>query len=360
MPHKIAYFISPHGYGHAARASAVMAAIQMRDASIQFEIFTRVPRWFFAESLAGPFGYHALLTDIGLVQKTSLEEDLPETIRRLDDFLPFNPQQINNLARQVNRLECSLVMCDIAPMGIAVAKAAGVPSVLVENFTWDWIYQGYTSHRKQLQPHIDYLQPLFATADYHIQTEPVCLPRPADLTTTPIGRKVRNTAGQIRARLGLSNGAKMVMMTMGGMNWDYSFLERLERLGDIYLVAAGNSGQTEHRGNLISLARNSGIFHPDLVNASSAIIGKTGYSTLAEVYQAGIPFGYISRQMFREAPVLETFIQTRMAGLPFTEAQLQNGDWLRKVPELLALPRTPPPSANGAGQVARFICNLLS
>ena len=135
---RIAYFITPHGYGHAARASAVMAAIQQSDSAIRFEIFTQVPRWFFQDSLSGPFGYHPILTDIGLVQKTSLAEDMPETVKRLDAFLPFDAGSIQDLAKQINQLECQLVLCDIAPMGIAVAGEVSIPSVLIENFTWEY------------------------------------------------------------------------------------------------------------------------------------------------------------------------------------------------------------------------------
>ncbi|NIO06707.1 MAG: hypothetical protein GTO40_01480, partial [Deltaproteobacteria bacterium] len=97
--HRIAYFITPHGYGHAARASAVMAAIQQRTPKVRFEIFTQVPRWFFQDSLSEPFGYHPLLTDIGLAQKTALSEDIPETLNRLDDLLPFDAPLIQDLAR---------------------------------------------------------------------------------------------------------------------------------------------------------------------------------------------------------------------------------------------------------------------
>ena len=119
--YRIAYFISPHGYGHAARASAVMQALHELDSKIRFEIFTKVPRWFFEQSLVGAFGYHSLLTDIGLAQKTPLLEDLPETIRRLEKLLPFEASHMAELAHLLHRLECQLVICDIAAMGIAVA-----------------------------------------------------------------------------------------------------------------------------------------------------------------------------------------------------------------------------------------------
>ena len=49
---RIAVFISPHGYGHASRAAAVMAALADLDAAVEFEIFTTVPPWFFRDSLS--------------------------------------------------------------------------------------------------------------------------------------------------------------------------------------------------------------------------------------------------------------------------------------------------------------------
>ena len=136
----LAFFISSHGYGHAARAAAIMAALQTRHLALRFEIFTQVPRWVFDISLTGPFTYHTALTDVGLVQTSPLVEDLPQTAKRLNDFLPFDEARVAELAAQVSERQCAAALCDISPLGIAVARAAGIPSVLIENFTWDWIY----------------------------------------------------------------------------------------------------------------------------------------------------------------------------------------------------------------------------
>src|SRR2546430_2106058 len=37
----------------------------------------------------------------------------------------------------------ALVIADVPPLGISAAHAAGIPSVIVSNFTWDWIYAYY-------------------------------------------------------------------------------------------------------------------------------------------------------------------------------------------------------------------------
>lgn len=95
---RIAYFISPHGYGHAARASAVMEAVYEIDPEIEFDIFTNVPSWFFENSLSRKFEYYSVLTDIGLVQKNPFEVDLSETLGRLNHFFPLDSTRTRNLA----------------------------------------------------------------------------------------------------------------------------------------------------------------------------------------------------------------------------------------------------------------------
>ena len=214
-PH-IAYFISPHGFGHAARACAVMGAIGELDPAIAFDIFTTVPRRFFDQSLDAPFTYEPLLTDIGFVQKTPLLVDLPETVRRLDDFFPVDQNRIDSLAAGIKAKGCRIVLCDISPLGILVAEKAGVPSILIENFTWDWLYEGYRGEMPQIGRHTPYLKNLFERADYHIQTEPACLKSTADLTTYPVSRKPRISRKEVRESLGISGNRKMVMITMGG------------------------------------------------------------------------------------------------------------------------------------------------
>jgi hypothetical protein len=110
---------------------------------------------------------------------------------------------------------------------------------------------------------------------------------------------------------------------------------------------------------MVLLPHRSSFFHPNLVNACDAVIGKVGYSTLAEVYHAGLPFGYVGRLDFRESPILTAYIAQHMQGIAITPAQFDDGSWLSQLPQLLALPRLTRHEPNGADQAAHFICQLL-
>ena len=356
---RIAYFISPHGFGHATRSCAIMAALQELDPAIRFDIFTQVPEWLFRDSLSGGFDYHDVLTDLGMVQHSALEADLDATIQRLDTFLPFDQTLIRTLAQQIRALGCCLVMCDIAPMGIVVAEATGVPSILVENFTWDWIYQPHAAAYRGLRPHIRYLHDQFSAADYRIQIEPICAVRPAALTTAPVYRKATTHAAATRSRLGVSSDARIVMLTMGGIPGQYPFVPQLMAYPElVFVIPGGAPQQRRQQENVILLPHRSEFFHPDLVYAADAVVGKVGYSTVSEVYAAGIPFGYILRADFCEAPALAAYIEQHMPGFKIEPERFNDGQWLTCLSQLLALPRAPRHGSNGADQVAQFVMSL--
>ncbi len=356
----IACFVSPHGFGHAARAAAVMSALQAKSPGLHFDIFTTVPRWFFQDSLTGPFTYHSALTDIGLVQKSSLEEEIPATIRRLREFMPFGTDLVAGLASRVSRLGCRLILCDIAPLGIAVAQAAGIPSVLIENFTWDWIYQPYARRAAGLRPFRSLLRSIFRDADVHIQTEPVCAPGPADLVTPPVSRSPRTSRRHIRQQLGIPSRARAVLITMGGIPERHAFVDRLSIFAPVFFIIPGAAPSENKYGNVILLPHRSSSYHPDLVNASDAVIGKSGYSTVAEAFHAGVPYGYVSRPRFPESAVMARFIQAHMCGLEISGARFETGDWLQDLAALLAFPRQERAKRNGAEQIAQFLLNKFS
>ncbi len=358
IPLHIAFFVTPHGYGHAARSSAVMKAIRDLVPDVVFEIYTRTPVWFFNMTLQHGFNYHPLLTDIGIVQTTAMNEDLPGTIQQLEQMLPFRMQVIEELAHEVRAAGCKLVLCDIAPLGIAVAHAAGLPSILEENFTWDWIYAGYLAQEPRFSPFIHYLREAFSAADIHIRTLPACAEHlPADLVTNVVARKPRTPAYTTRQQLNLAQETPMVMITMGGIVTEYPFLDRLVNAKEVNFLVPGGSDHYEQRGSLVLIPHHSNFYHPDLVAASNAIIGKLGYSTLAEAYFAGLPFAYVPRERFRESGPMGRYAQEAMGAIELPEEDFFNGAWLNLLPRLLTQPRYKPNGPNGADQIAEYLQN---
>ncbi len=356
----VAWCVSAHGFGHAARAAALMDALWRRLPGARIHVFTSVPEWFFAGFASHDPVLHSMETDVGMVQQSPMRADVPATIDRLDRFFSDAERRVAELADGFRASGCCMVVCDIAPLGLAAAQAAGIPSVLVENFTWDWIYGAYLAEFPSFKRHIDALAEMFGRADWHIQTAPICRPIPSsDLSVGLMPRPLRNPVG-IRRKLGVPDTDAMVVLTLGGVPAG----ERLQRFGrlpeDCWLVIPGAANRLTVEARVIRLPSQTGLYHPDLIAASDAVVGKAGYSTLAEVVQAGVPYGYVLRPDFPEMAAMERFIRDHLPAVRIDEHGLASGEWIRTLPELLAMPRREPQTLPGADRAAAFLVEILN
>ena len=351
----LAVFISSHGFGHASRSCAVLEQLCELEPRVQIELFTRIPKWFFA-SLGQHFHFHELDCDLGLVQTDAFEVDYRATLSGLSDRLPFRPDLIKNLAQRVSAVGCQAVLCDIAPLGLAVAKAARLPSILVENFTWDWIYSGLAQQAPALEGYAKLLRPHFLGADIHIQTEPVCLPARNAHRLGPISRAFRTSVSETRDALSVASTDRLVFVSMGGTYIGFPFLEQLkDRFSEIRFVVSGASEMIETDHNLTLLPVHCPLHHPDLVRAADLVIGKAGYSTIAEVHTAGVPFGCFIRADYPEMGPLVKFIEREIPAKMLAPEQFANGAWLEELPELLAMKSISRSSVSAAAECAALV-----
>lgn len=351
----VAVVVSPHGFGHAARISAVIESLGAHRPDLTIHLLTTVPRWFFADGLTCRFRLHRLTTDVGLVQQNPLTEDLTATVRKLDRLLASPAGPMERMVKRIDQLDCRLVICDISPLGLAAARRLGLPSVLVENFTWDWIYRGYDSPHPGLLQHARTMEPLFQSCDLHIQTEPWCLTAADGNGVAPVARRSLTAPPVTRSRLGVSDDVPLVLLTMGGMRWNYRALAALESHPRAHFVVPGGAEEAGRRGRLTVLPFRSGFHHPDLVAASDVVVGKLGYSTVAEVHRSGAAMAYIARPSFPESQVLADFVQRTMSSVEITEEDFSGGSWVEAIDRLLDGPRLAPRSTDGAHQAARLI-----
>ncbi len=356
---EVAWFITPHGFGHASRECAVISALRDLIPDCHFHVYTTVPRWFFQDSLGGGFTYHELETDVGIVQHGPFEEDFPATLRKLSSFLPISEGSAPDAVRELVENRVRLVVCDISPLGIELARLAGIRSLLIENFTWSWIYSGYASRYPELNPAIDELRKIESRADYRFQTEPVRGRLPQLPLFAPAARHPRKSRAQVRGSLGISSSDACVLVTTGGIPFAAGGWKGVHFPTGIRLIMPGTVEKLTRSGSAIFLPHHSDFYHPDLVNACDAVVGKVGYSTLAETYRAGLPFGFINRPGFPESPVLARYIRERMSGREISLEDFLSGSWVEDLPSLLRLPRRPPAEENGAALMASRIQELL-
>ena len=155
----------------------------------------------------------------------------------------------------------------------------------------------------------------------------------------------------------------MVFLTMGGVPQEYPFISRLHRdFSAIDFVIAGIGTKKKRVApNVLLLPANSDLYHPDLITAADAVIGKAGYSTIAEIYHSQVRFGYFVREDYPEMQALVNFLQHNTDGFSLSAQDYMSGDWLCELENLLAVhPPRRQQTLNGSLQSAQLISELLS
>ncbi len=331
---------------------AVLDRLSRRTSFIA-NIFTSIPESIFAQSLRN-YKYHNVLTDIGLVQKDAFTTDIEATCQQLTTLLPFDNTLVGNLAQQCRKM--SFIICDISPLGIAVARQLGIPSVLIENFTWDWLYNFYRDEFPQIGYFADYFQELFSQADYHIQTEPLCNPAKADLHCGPIFRKIKENPESIKSIFQCGE-RKITLVTMGGISFFPSFLDSLKGYGDFFFIFGGQEKSGRIGDNIHLLDRITDHYHPDLINCADIVVFKSGYSTLAECFQAATASICVQRDGFAESKVIENFAKQHLRSTIIKQEDFTSGQWLKLLPDTVPYQQSSI-RENGADVVAEFLLSL--
>ena len=359
----IVFYISGHGFGHASRQIEIINALHARTPAHAILVRTSAPRWLFDLSCDAPVLFDPLQCDTGAVQRDSLHLDEDATIRDAAEFHADLPEKAEHEAAYLGACRAAVVITDAPPLACVGAMRAGVPSYVVANFTWDWIYDGYAAQAARCP----WLVPALREA-YSLSTGAWRLPmwggfsgieRVEDVPF--VARRARHGRDETRRRFGIASNSPVVLVSFGGLGLDR--IRANSRLRRYTVVTVGGVvGAELGVGTIIDERElyHAGFRYEDLVAAADVVVTKPGYGILSECIANGAAVLYTSRGHFREYEVLvrELPRYTRAAFIP--QADLFDGHWEPFVEELLAQePARERPRVDGAETVADRIVSLL-
>ena len=332
---------------------------------------TSSPRHLFDRALSGQIEFVELQCDSGMVQIDSLNVDTSESVRQAKSFQKELPRIAAGEGSYLRQRRAQLVVGDIPPLAFAAAAAAGIPSIAVGNFTWDWIYEGYPEESPfELSQQIRGL--------YREATKVLKLPMAGgfaglDAITTGIpfiARESLRQRDEVRAALGLSpraDGTPLILMSFGGYGIEGLDTAAVGALPG-YTVATTDLPTRDHaiapaRGLLYLSERQldaAGIRYPDLVRAADIVVTKPGYGIISEAIANDAALLYTSRGRFPEYDVLVAEMPRYLRAQFIEQRDLLSGHWAPSLEKLLSQPAPPEkPALNGAEVVVDEILNLV-
>lgn len=360
----IAFYISCHGLGHAMRMKELLSWLHSGNPSIRLYVMGMMPRWVFDEAPRVPLTHRPLRCDVGAIQADSLHLDVTRTLEENADFYSGIDRLVRSEADFIRREKIDLIVGDVPPLAFLAASAAGVRSIAIGNFSWDWIYEGYVEEHPSYRRLVDIARDAYARADLLLR-----LPFHGDMSAFRtirdiplISRSATLPRAEARQRLGIAADEKrrVVFISMGGHDNAGIVEGAAADFGDYVFVSFFSvSGRMKQ---LILPEDRAGIPHPDIVRASDCVISKPGYCTVAECIANRTPFIYTTRDSFREFPVMEAAVKRYCRSYRMPRDDFHSGAWRKHLDAFFEDARPfnwPDIPADGAAEAARIIMEWL-
>ena len=324
------FYTSGHGFGHAARDVELIRALLDRRADLRIVVRTAARRSLFEPILGERVALQAVATDTGLTQIDSLHIDEEDSARQAARFYATFDERADLEASALRAARADLVVADIPPLAFAAADRAGVPSVALGNFTWDWIYAAYDSFDRLAPDAIPVAQRAYARAARALRLPLHGGFAPMEAVTIDIPLIARASArdrAETRRALGVGDDRPVVLPSFGA----YGAALPLDAL------------RASPRLAVLDPARiPTGCRYQDLVAAADVVVSKPGYGIVSECAANGTALLYTSRGRFVEYDLFVAEMPQMLRCRFIPHDDLFAGRWADHVEALLEQP--PPPA----------------
>ena len=374
MAPSIVFYISGHGLGHASRTIEVINAILARRPETRVGVRTSAPRWLFDLSVKGKVQFSTLECDTGVVQVDALTLDEADSIRRAAAFHSDLVTRAASETRVLRELGAGLIVGDIPPLAFAVGASAGIASIGLGNFTWDWVYADYP--RVRLAPSLlPAIRGAYAKASMALR-----LPMWGGFETFSnvkdipfIARHAGKTREEVAKILKLPAEKPFILSSFGGYGLQSLDTEALTKFKKYTVLQTANvpmsrarsaPAMTDKKGSLVTINEegmyDAGVRYEDLVGASEAVVTKPGYGIISEAIANDAALLYTSRGHFPEYDVLVEEMPKYVRNAFISQDDLFSGKWEPHIDKLLAQPKIKKkPETNGADVAAEILLKAL-
>ncbi|MFM7321272.1 MAG: hypothetical protein ACKO5K_07085 [Armatimonadota bacterium] len=341
---RIAWFVSAHGLGHAARTAAIAAELPP---AVHVTVVSDFDRTFFDRRFRPGTGWRTGSFDAGCVQQDTLTIDRASTLNRAQECSLDNRARAEEWRSWLNSGRFDAVVCDVSPFPIALARSLGIPAFVVANFTWCSIYRAWP----EAEGSVAEMESQYQMADRSFVPGPALdMPELLRRETFPwVAATGTPRREELASELGRTD-SRIALVLPGA--WGTPFDGNPSNAEGWCLVSLGAHG-TQLPG-VVALDPDRWP-HADVVASVDVVLGKPGYGTVGECAMAGTPMAFVRRPDFAESRVLEDWMEANGFGMPIERDDYLACRWTRVFDRLVALPRPSQVPGGGARKVADAI-----
>ena len=340
----IAVYISGHGFGHLAQTAPVLNQLYQSRPTCRFLIRCSLPESELRARLQFDFELEPEPVDLGVVQKSAIEEDREGSITLMRAWTTDLDARIDREVMLLKGFQPDLILSDISPLAFPAARALGVPSIGLATLDWHTIYSHWLDANDLV---IQVLKRAYEVCDLLLSP-----PMAMDMQVFPNRQSIPLIAAypdriDFVAR---QDREKCALVIFGGSSQPPYDLNSLGEMSDwLFLIP----GAPEHApDNVHSITFSNSLKAVDLMPYVDVVVCKPGYGILAECWRTGRPMVWVERPDFPEYPMLKRWLEEIFPSQGMNRSDFQRGNWLAMLEGAVASTREFPELGRDGAEVA--------
>lgn len=352
---RLAYYITPHGFGHAVRSLEVIRHLMHSAPGLHVHVVSDLPDFLVRENVGASVSTTRKRLDVGLVQRDSLRFDLAATLEAVSALRDDEAVIMADECRFLREKRIDAVVSDVAFIPFMAAARLGIPSIGIGNFTWDWIYEAFAREDRRWRPLISWIREAYSLCGLFLR-----LPMHGDCSVFPdiedvplIARHATRGREESRRMLGVGSEARGYLVSFTALDLEEASLRRIEQIGHATFFTKRPLGWDLSNGRGLD---EMDLSYADVVAAVDAVITKPGYGIVADCLAHGTPMIYTDRGEFPEYLILVEEMERQLTTVFLPSDDLYQGRWASAIRRVEGLPRRSPAlRTDGASVCARII-----
>lgn len=342
--------ITAHGFGHLAQTAPVVNALKQHLPELRVTVRSAVPAAILKQRFHCDFQHIPQAIDFGMHMQDAVRVDVESSLSAYRDYHADWGRSVAEAAEEMRLLRPDVLLANVPYLSLAAAQHAGIPAVAMCCLNWADIYHHYAPDNDASRLIHRQILSAYQGAAAFLKVQPA-MPMP-DLSNgmdiAPIAQSGRCRRKELDALLGMNTQDKLVLVGMGGINYQLDMQHWPQLPGMHWLVPA--AWQVTRKD--VHAFEHLGMSFSDALASSDAVLTKPGYGTFAEAACAGVPVLYVPRGDWPEQPWLVQWLEQHGVCVAVDEQALRTGNLESVLHQIWQLPLPARPQPNGAAQAA--------
>lgn len=338
----ILFYISDHGYGHAARMIAVIQELMERKEDLNVHIRTSHAFGFIMNALPhNKINIYNVKNDFGVVYGgDGFTINHEKTMTLIKIWVDNKEAYLEKEKIFCKEKPIDLIISDIPPFVFEVGEVLSIPTIAISNFNWYRIYEEFVKSEED-RLLLENIKKSYQKANYSF-----ILPFHSggmDIFKNKkefslIVRRVSLSRERVFKELKIDKGQKLIYVSFGFSTYNENLIKNLKNISlkNNITILLSTGTHIKNTKDIVTIPKDYRGSH-NYIGACDLAVCKVGFSTVSECINKNIPLVLVRRKDFIEDDFIIKILKDIGIAEEIRLDEFINFSWLENIDKYLAL-----------------------